>query len=245
MKRWIWAVTALLGCNHWLGIDDTHPEPDGPPPPPPDAACAAGAPQTASFPAVADAVIIDDGFETLLGTASSVNVSYSLRSRGVWRFDTSGLAAGAIIGFAVVLPYLPADDACGHDPCSPCTSFEEDGAIELYPIASDWLEPQTTWSFKNRAAMVRWNQAGADGTDRGPLVSVADHVALADTRFDVGGRAVADTVAWIRGGLVSFVAIPKADQTGTHGARTLVVSAQLELACAPPPPAHLEVTYCR
>ncbi|MBX3158957.1 MAG: hypothetical protein KF773_23525 [Deltaproteobacteria bacterium] len=229
---------------------DAGADPDATPDAAPDAgACPIGAaPVTQRARTVADAVLIDPrgGTAQAFGRLPTAYLNYGggIKSVGIWRFALADVTAppATWIAARVVLRWLPADDDCSAN-CGACDAFEEQGTLELYPLRDQWDEQTVSWTA--RMAGTGWSEPGAAGLDRGPFAARATHTPREDLTFPLAGDGLAALTPWIAAQRLSVVVVPKADASGTRGARMIVPALPPRASCAPPdPPSYFEVDAC-
>jgi hypothetical protein len=249
-------VLAVAGCNQVFGLEVTKRNPDAP------------TIDTAFFDAPLDgpctSATIDvqiDG--NILGVqpglaftgSTLMNLSDSLQSHGLFRFDLSGLPPAPYSFLTLSVPYNTSDhdSSCGGGTpsvCGSCMGLEHDGYLDVFAMRSDWkelasgVEAGATWDCRyvgapsgNTCPTSSWSSAGAvGGADRGVKVGTMHHLAGQDTQVVI--KDMADVTPWISGTLLSLQVTPAPD-TGVFIVRTH------EQTCDPgTKPAQLTAWYC-
>ncbi len=215
MKRAL-ALVLLGGCRWVFGIDTTRLDDgatdgvvadsdavlDGPPCP------------SNTRSAVADAVIVATNPAQNFGTATALNISKSLTSRALFRFDVSTVPPVAQWSVVVLtLPYEMSDDSCSAT-CGSCAALETSGKLHVHPMRSDWSE--TSVNYTNRVGGQGWDAAGASGSGDASVTAIdVGHQATQDTIVPiVDPDALAMTISWVSGNQLSFLVRADSDTDG-------------------------------
>ncbi|HEV7557248.1 MAG TPA: hypothetical protein VGO00_17395, partial [Kofleriaceae bacterium] len=208
--------------------------------------------QIQSILAYADTTIIDDGNAQPHGDTPEVLLKRGPFQIGLWKFGVAN-AFETAVDAELVLPYILRELDCpqsGGMVCVSCDSDEVSGPITIYPLISTWDEMSANWNCRVGGGTngcpgtpglgIRWDQPGASGTDRGPAVATAQHVAASDTHIPLGTQ-LGVLRDWVDTGTLSMTAVAGDATRAWVPAQTTEPS---HVACRPPGVARIEVTYC-